>query len=76
MNSREAEVPPSADWQAKGRQRSVYIDWFHEGETKRVEVDGVTVTIRFVGRKGRRGRIAIEAPTGAVFTGLNTFSQD
>lgn len=43
------------------------IDWYHEGEQRTVEVDGVRVTIRFIGRKGRRGRIAIEAPAGAVF---------
>ena len=43
------------------------IDWFSEGESKVVEVDGVRITIRFIGRKGRRGRIAIEAPAGAVF---------
>jgi hypothetical protein len=32
-----------------------------------VEVDGVRIVVRFIGRKGRRGRIAIEAPAGAVF---------
>jgi hypothetical protein len=44
------------------------IDWFSEGETCVVEVDGVRVVVRFVGRKGRRGRIVIEAPAGAVFS--------
>jgi hypothetical protein len=44
------------------------VDWFHEGETKVVEANGVRVIVRFIGRKGRRGRIAIEAPAGAVFT--------
>ena len=48
---------------------SVCIDWYAEGETRVVEVDGVRVTIRFVGRKGRRARIAIKAPAGAVFRG-------
>ena len=43
------------------------IDWFSEGESKTVEVAGVRVTVRFVGRKGRRGRISITAPPGAVF---------
>jgi hypothetical protein len=43
------------------------IDWFHEGEAKAVEVDGVQIVVRFIGRKGRRGRIAIEAPAGARF---------
>jgi hypothetical protein len=44
------------------------IDWYSEGETRVVEVDGVRVLVRFVGRKGRRGRIVIEAPAGAVFS--------
>lgn len=44
------------------------IDWYSEGETRVVEVDEVRVTVRFVGRKGRRGRIVIEAPAGAVFS--------
>lgn len=43
------------------------IDWYSEGETRVVEVNGVRVAVRFVGRKGRRGRILIEAPAGAVF---------
>jgi len=46
---------------------STSIDWYAEGETKVVEAHGVRVTIRFVGRKGRRARIAIIAPAGAVF---------
>ena len=43
------------------------IDWYVEGEERVVEVDGVRVSVRFVGRKGRRGRIAITAPPGAAF---------
>jgi hypothetical protein len=43
------------------------IDWYAEGQSRIVEVAGVRITIRFIGRKGRRGRIAIEAPAGAVF---------
>ncbi len=46
---------------------STSIDWYSEGETRIVEVDGGRVVVRFVGRKGRRGRIVIEAPAGAVF---------
>lgn len=44
------------------------IDWFSEGETRVVEVGDVRVVVRFVGRKGRRGRILIEAPAGAAFS--------
>jgi hypothetical protein len=43
------------------------IDWYSEGESRTVYVDGVRITIRFVGRRGRRGRIAITAPSGTVF---------
>ena len=43
------------------------IDWYSEGEERIVEADGVQVVVRFVGRKGRRGRIAITAPPGAAF---------
>lgn len=46
---------------------STSIDWFAEGEAKRVEVGGMVVTVRLVGRKGRRARIAISAPVGATF---------
>jgi hypothetical protein len=43
------------------------IDWYSKGQQRIVEADGVRVVVRFVGRKGRRGRIAITAPPGAVF---------
>ncbi len=43
------------------------IDWYAEGEERIVEADGIRVVVRFVGRKGRRGRIAITAPPGAAF---------
>ena len=43
------------------------IDWYAEGESRTVEVAGVRITVRFIGRKGRRGRICISAPSGAVF---------
>lgn len=50
-----------------GPPTSTSIEWYAEGETRVVEVDGVRVTIRFVARKGRRARIAIIAAAGAVF---------
>lgn len=43
------------------------IDWYAEGQARTVEVDGIHVTVRYVARKGRRARIAITAPSGAVF---------
>lgn len=50
---------------------SAMIDWYSEGETKQVEFHGVQVTVRFIGRRGRRARIAIEAPPGAVFRAVD-----
>jgi hypothetical protein len=44
------------------------VDWYSEGEARVVECSGVQVVIRYVGRKGRRGRIVIEAPDGASFS--------
>jgi hypothetical protein len=43
------------------------FDWFSEGESKMVEANGIQVVVRYVARKGRRARIAITAPAGAVF---------
>jgi hypothetical protein len=43
------------------------VDWYAEGEERTVDAGGVQIAVRFVGRKGRRGRIAITAPPGAVF---------
>jgi hypothetical protein len=48
------------------------IDWYTEGEARTVDFNGVQVTVRFVGRKGRRGRIAITGPTGAVFRAIES----
>jgi hypothetical protein len=42
-----------------------------EGESKVVEVNGVRVTVRFIGRKARKGRIAIEGPAGRCSKLLN-----
>jgi hypothetical protein len=44
------------------------VDWYSEGETRIIECDGVRIVVRYVGRKGRRGRIVIEAPVGASFS--------
>ena len=43
------------------------FDWYGEGEERTVDVGDVQVVVKFVGRKGRRARIAITAPAGAVF---------
>jgi hypothetical protein len=52
------------------------IDWFSEGEAKVVEVVGIKITIRFIGRKGRRARIAIVAPAGAEFRTVDAAKAD
>lgn len=43
------------------------IDWYHEGESRVVRVAGIEVTVRYVGRQGRRARLAIVAPAGAAY---------
>ncbi len=57
-------------FRAAGSSQS--IDWYAEGESRTVEVDGVRVEVRFTGRKGRRSRIAITAPPGATFRTLDS----
>jgi len=52
---------------ARPPSSSQSVDWYHAGESRTVEVDGIQVTVRLVGRKGRRSRIAIVAPAGAEF---------
>ena len=47
------------------------IEWYAEGQTRAVEIHGVRITVRLVGRKGRRARIAITAPVGAAFRTMN-----
>jgi hypothetical protein len=58
-----------------GPQTSMSIDWYSEGQSRTVECGGQTVVIRFVGRKGRRGRIVIVAPAGAVFRTIDRNNQ-
>ena len=59
---------------ARQSNESQSIDWCAEGEARDVEVAGVRVTARFVGHKGRRARIAITGPAGAVFRALDRAS--
>jgi hypothetical protein len=48
-------------------KQSHSIDWFAAGDAQTVVIGDQEIHIRFVGRKGRRGRIAITAPEGATF---------
>lgn len=50
------------------------VDWYSEGQTRIIDVDGVQITIRFIGRRGRRGRIAVTAPAGAAFYAVDKIS--
>jgi hypothetical protein len=43
------------------------IEWYSEGQERIVEVGGTEMRVRLVGRNGRRARISITAPPGAVF---------
>ena len=52
---------------ARQRQVATCIDWFAEGQALAVEVGGVVVTVRLVGRRGRRSRLAIAARPTATF---------
>jgi hypothetical protein len=69
-DERPSQVSPQ---DVAGRQErepaktSQCIDWYHEGESRIVEVDGVQMEVRYIGRNGRRSRIAITAPSGATF---------
>lgn len=53
----------------QGTPANECIDWYHQGQSKTVEINGKRLTVRFVERKGRRGRISITAPPGATFEG-------
>jgi hypothetical protein len=67
MTDQDSAVQPQTKALPNDPQLSRSIDWFAEGESKTVSVNGVEVVVRYVGRKGRRGRIAITAPAGASF---------
>ncbi len=62
VGGRSAELPLS-----DGLPTCQSIDWYCEGESRKVMVQGVTVEVRMVARKGRKVRIAITAPAGAIF---------
>jgi hypothetical protein len=50
----------SGEWKSPNTQelhRS--IEWYAPGQSRTVDVDGIPVTIRLVGRRGRRARIAV-----------------
>jgi hypothetical protein len=62
-----APPPPAelADNAATGRSRST--DWYSEGQGRVVRIGSLRIVVTFLGRKGRRARVKIEAPAGAEF---------
>ena len=63
--STNSEPKPSATCPERTDESVVqHIDWYAPGESRSFVVDGVRVEVRFVGRKGRRGRIAVVGPAG------------
>jgi len=67
MEQQETAADGNESAQPPKKLTSTSIDWYSDGQSRTVECDGVRMTVRFVGRKGRRCRIVIEAPAGAVF---------
>lgn len=67
MESAGDDVAPERAGGSDAKCSCRSVEWYSEGQARTVAVGGVCVTVRFVGRKGRRGRIAITAPPGAVF---------
>lgn len=68
---RDAGVGSGASSISSELSRSQCIEWYREGQARSVEVAGVNIVVRFTGRKGRRARIAIVAPSGATFNALD-----
>jgi len=43
------------------------IVWVYKGESNVVEVNGVRIVVRFVGRRGRRGGLRLRRRRGRCF---------
>ena len=71
MTSLYRSETPVASEHTKGSEiASESIEWLAPGQQRVVRVAGVQITMRLVGRKGRRARISISAPAGAVFSSV------
>jgi hypothetical protein len=64
-------IAPAAPPAQRSEPCSRCIDWYAEGETRVIEVDGVKILVHFVSRSGRRARIEITAPPGAIFRAVD-----
>lgn len=70
-----AEKPQEGEGNAGDRHPQT-IEWFAPGQERVIEINGVAVVVRFVGRKGRRARIAVLAPSGLAFHRVPGASSD
>lgn len=50
------------------------IDWYAVGQTRSAETGDTVLVVRFMGHKGRRPRIATEAPAGAILRNVTNRS--
>lgn len=68
MSSSEAS-PPSISPKCRSS------DWYSSGDASIVQIGDAAVTVRFIGRRGRRARIAIEARAHGAAVHLDTPSR-
>ena len=54
-----------ASW--PGSPSRTMIVWVYKGESNVVEVNGVRIVVRFVGRRGRRGGLRLRRRRGRCF---------
>jgi hypothetical protein len=67
-------VPSTAPTNA-AMARSRSTDWYAEGQARVVRIGSLRIVVTFLGRKGRRARVKIEAPAGAEFESLSSVTE-
>lgn len=72
MSDTEVTMPGAVSEIGDRTTTSRSIEWYAEGDSRRVAIGGIEVVVKFIGRKGRRARIAIVAPASALFCGCDT----
>jgi hypothetical protein len=65
-SGRQSEPNRQSKRVARPAGRTQFIDWYSKGESRVFEFNGVSVTVRWVDRNGRKCRIAIMGPEGSV----------
>ena len=71
MKNRDQSDRPTRRHTRATPNASRFIDWFSKGDGVAVEANGNRTIIRIVDRKGRRNRLDITVPPGAVFRPLD-----